>query len=148
MKKILIALFAIVAISTAANAQNNAIGARLGAGTAYGAEISYQGRISDFNRFEADLGMNTSSAQATFFSLAGIYQWHWFIQNGFGAYIGPGAQAVIVADNFGIGVGGQFGVDYQFDAPIQLSLDIRPMYKLFGNTQFYYSAALGVRYTF
>ena len=45
-------------------------------------------------------------------------------------------------------VGGQLGFDYQFSAPIQLSLDFRPMWNLFTNGGFNYGAALGIRYAF
>ena len=57
MKKIIISLIALVALSTAAHAQyNNALGIRFGAGTAFGAELSYQGYVSNINRVELDLG--------------------------------------------------------------------------------------------
>ena len=81
-------------------------------------------------------------------SAAAIYQWHWFLAGGFGFFAGPGVQGYIVESHAGLGVGGQLGFDYQFSAPIQLSLDFRPMWNLFSNTGFNYGAALGIRYAF
>ncbi|MBQ4221986.1 MAG: hypothetical protein II665_04510, partial [Bacteroidales bacterium] len=93
MKKVFITLLALVALSTAANAQyNNAIGFRLGYGsTAFGSELSYQGFVSDINRIELDLGLNFTRPLGM--SAAAIYQWHWFLAGGFGAYVGPGVTA-------------------------------------------------------
>lgn len=149
MKKVLITLLALVALSTAANAQyNNAIGFRLGYGsTAFGSELSYQGFVSDVNRIELDFGVNLTRPIGL--SAAAIYQWHWFLAGGFGFYVGPGALAYLSESHFGLGVGGQIGIDYQFNAPIQLSLDVRPMYGLFGSyVGFNYGASLGLRYAF
>ena len=50
----------------------------------------------------------------------------------------------------GVGVVGQIGMDYHFDAiPLQLSLDFRPCLYLIPNTAFRWKDyALGIRYTF
>lgn len=147
MKKILISLIALVALTTAAHAQySNTLGVRVGAGSAFGAELSYQGFVSDINRIELDLGANFGGYNAV--ALAAIYQFHWFLSGGFGFFVGPGAQGYIVEKHAGLGVGGQIGIDYQFNAPFQLSLDFRPMWNLFTNTGFRYGAALGIRYAF
>ena len=148
MKKVFITLLALVALTTAANAQyNNTLGVRVGAGSAFGAELSYQGFVGNVNRVELDLGANFGSYKAV--SLAAVYQWHWFLTGGFGFFVGPGVQGIVSNSSFILGVGGQMGIDYQFSAPIQLSLDFRPMYNLFGNLHgFNYGAALGIRYAF
>ena len=81
--------------------------------------------------------------------LTTAFHWHWFLAGGFGAYVGPGVTAYLSESHFGLGVGGQLGIDYQFPAPIQLSLDVRPMYGLFGSyVGFHYGASLGLRYAF
>lgn len=150
MKKILISLIALVALTTAANAQyNNTLGLRGGAGTAFGAELSYQTFLSDINRVELDLGA-TFGKEYNAVSLAAIYHWHWFLAGGFGFYIGPGALAFLSDSHLGVGVGGQVGIDYQFNAPFQISLDVRPMYNFVGKVLggFNYGAALGIRYAF
>ena len=148
MKKIIISLIALVALSTAASAQyNNALGIRFGAGSAFGAELSYQGYVGNINRVELDLGASFGQHYNAI-SMAAMYHWHWFLAGGFGFFVGPGVQAYMSDSHFGLGVGGQAGFDYQFNAPIQISLDIRPMYNLFTQTGFNYGAALGLRYAF
>lgn len=149
MKKLLISLIALVALTTAANAQySSALGVRVGAGSAWGAELSYQGYLGNINRVELDLGANFG--RYTGVSIATIYHWHWFLAGGFGFYIGPGIQGYLVEKHLGLGVGGQVGIDYQFNAPIQLSLDVRPMWDIFSTTgaALNYGAALGIRYAF
>ena len=149
MKKLLISLIALVALTTAANAQySSALGVRVGAGSAWGAELSYQGYLGNINRVELDLGANFGAYDAV--SVAAIYHWHWFLAGGFGFYIGPGIQGYLVEKHLGLGVGGQVGIDYQFNAPIQLSLDVRPMWDIFSTTgaALNYGAALGIRYAF
>ena len=146
MKKLLISLIALVALTTAANAQySSALGVRVGAGSAWGAELSYQGYLGNINRVELDLGGSYTGV-----SIATIYHWHWFLAGGFGFYIGPGIQGYLVEKHLGLGVGGQVGIDYQFNAPIQLSLDVRPMWDIFSTTgaALNYGAALGIRYAF
>ena len=149
MKKLLISLIALVALTTAANAQySSALGVRVGAGSAWGAELSYQGYLGNINRVELDLGANFGRYPGV--SIATIYHWHWFLAGGFGFYIGPGIQGYLVEKHLGLGVGGQVGIDYQFNAPIQLSLDVRPMWDIFSTTgaALNYGAALGIRYAF
>ena len=149
MKKILITLVALLALTTAANAQySHALGLRGGYGSAFGGELSYQGFLSDINRVELDLGASFGSYNAI--SLAAIYQWHWFLAGGFGFYIGPGVEGYLSESHLGVGVGGQVGIDYQFNAPFQISLDVRPMYNFIGKVLggFNYGAALGIRYAF
>ena len=137
MKKLLISLIALVALSAAAQAQNNTFGLRLGYGAAFGGELSYQGFISDINRIELDLGARFGKTAEeivypTSAALSLIYQWHWFLVGGFGIYGGPAVQAVATGAGFGFGLGAQAGFDYQFDAPFQLSIDFRPIYHLIG----------------
>lgn len=159
MKRILISLIALVALTTAARAQDNTFGVRAGYGAAFGAELSYQGFISDINRIEIDLGARfgrnyvrdeVSVVYPTSAALSVIYHWHWFLVGGFGIYVGPGVQATIAGAGFGLGLGGQVGLDYQFDAPFQLSLDFRPMYALVGpyHLSLDNHVALGIRYAF
>ena len=173
MKRLFISLIAVLALTTAASAQDNAFGVRFGAGSAFAAELSYQRFLSDVNRFELDFGMrlrhtytydtSSNSYQGTYpfgAIVSGIYQWHWFLAGGFGFYIGPGAQIAMASKSdhpFGIALGGQIGIDYQFDAPFQISLDFRPMYHLFGpfsritvghGAGFDPMGPIGLRYTF
>ena len=153
MKKIIIAIVAVFAMSTAANAQLSGIGVRLGGGQGYGAELSTLWNFG--NRVEIDLGWNSDEGY-TGFSLTGIYQWQGEIGSGFGWFAGVGARLAYwnweVTDDsdIALGLAGQAGLEYQFSAiPIQLSLDIRPCFWLIPDTDFHWGdIALGIRYTF
>lgn len=89
------------------NAQENAIGIRLGDNAGFGGEVSYQRTISKANRLEFDLGFRNSGNYKYNYNgngyydgrngyehnsvkLVGLYQWVWDIKNGFKWYAGPG----------------------------------------------------------
>lgn len=156
MKKIIIAIVAVFAMSTAASAQFAGIGVRLGGGQGYGAELSTLWNFG--NRVEIDLGWNTGD-HYTGFSLTGIYQWQGEIGSGFGWFAGVGARLAMWSwddgynngdTEFALGLAGQAGIEYQFPSiPIQLSLDIRPCFWLIPDTEFHWGdIALGIRYIF
>ncbi len=139
---------------------SNAIGARLGGGTfGSGIEISYQKGLSDRNRLEFDLGVNNGK-NWNGFGLAVIYHWDWNIVEGLNWYVGPGGAISLFSNrynnntSFNLGVGGQIGLEYDFQgigAPLLLSLDARPMWSLTGDDEyrgFGWGAALGIRYIF
>lgn len=155
MKKLFLTLMLAAGIMAGVQAQSSdkAFGVRLG----YGAELSYQQALSGSNRLEADLGLG--GWDHTGFLVSGIYQWVFNIQEGLNWYVGPGAQVGLASyrDNnnnwksdLGIGVVGQIGIEYNFDFPLQLSLDYRPSWMIIpsGAGFGYYGIALGVRYTF
>ncbi|MCR5445272.1 MAG: porin family protein [Bacteroidales bacterium] len=155
MKKIIIAIVAIFAMTTAANAQLSGIGVRLGGGQGYGAELSTLWNFG--NRVEIDLGW-ASHDDITDFSLTGIYQWQGDIANGFGWFAGVGARLAYWSwevagasdSDIALALAGQAGLEYKFSAiPIQLSLDIRPAFYLIPDTHFHWGdIALGIRYIF
>lgn len=146
MKKAFLILVAIIGFAFAANAQN--LGVRLGTD----GEVSYQQRLGTNNRLELDLGIGGFHYEFRYLSLTGVYQWHWYIVDKFGWYVGPGAQVSIVSTPdkstyFNIGVGGQIGIDYEFGIPLQISLDARPMWNFLGTySGFGWGACLGLRY--
>ena len=157
MKKLFIALVAVFAMSTMANAQIQTLGVRVGGGQGYGAELSAQWGFMG-QRLETDLGWN-SGEHHTGFSLAGVYQWTGEIGSGFGWYAGVGARVACWSwesgykdhdSDFALALVGQAGIEYNFDAiPFQLSLDIRPNFWLIPETSFHWGdIALGIRYRF
>jgi opacity protein-like surface antigen len=158
MKRIVIFTLVIFCMSYTINAQVNphAIGLRIGGnGDINGVELSYQKGFNDVNRLELDLGFG-GNAHHTRFSLVGIYHWDWNITDGLNWYIGPGAGVGFYTydnsdDYFNIGLGGQIGLEYDFNtlnAPILVSLDVRPMWDFIGDhSGFGWGVALGVRYT-
>ena len=160
MKK-LILLFAVFATFTfAAGAQeiaDNAIGLRLGDDDGFGAEISYQRALGDNNRLELDLGIRSGNNYDGF-KLTGLYQWVWHLDGSFNWYAGAGggvgSYSVDVPggedfDDTFLFVAGDVGIEYNFDIPLQLSLDIRPELG-FGDFRddVGIDLALGIRYQF
>ncbi len=151
MKKLFTTLVLAFALFSTMSAQEQAIGLRLGGGTSYDGEISYQKMLSGSNRLELDLGFINNAAHGSGVALTGIYQWTWELNDlteGFGWFAGVGG-GLRIFDGFGLGLNGQIGIEYKIpDVPLQLTLDTRPGW-YFGNANgFFPGAALGVRYTF
>ncbi|MFW5784659.1 MAG: hypothetical protein ACOCW1_00620 [Chitinispirillaceae bacterium] len=144
MKKIIF-LISITALLSS-NAMADAIGLRLGGGPFGGnAEVTYQKPLSSSNRIEVDLGWGGG------IGIAGLYHWRWNITNGLNWYAGPGAQLSLWDGGMNLSVGGQIGIEYNFNTtgvPILLSLDTRPMIGLLSGGGFGYDGALSIRYTF
>lgn len=160
MKKLFLATFAVFVGCAFMNAQeiaDNAIGLRLGDDDGFGAEISYQRALGGNNRLELDLGIRSGNNYDGF-KLTGIYQWVWNLDGGFNWYAGVGggvgSYSVDVPggedfDDTFLFVGGDVGIEYNFDIPLQLSLDIRPELG-FGDFRddVGIDLALGIRYQF
>ncbi|SHI48075.1 hypothetical protein SAMN04488096_10249 [Mesonia phycicola] len=139
----------------------NALGLRLGGANGVGAEISYQRKIgTDNNRLEFDLGWRNDS-HFDLVKATGLYQWVWNIEGGFNWYAGAGAGFGIVDDNYHddynhddgafLYAAGNIGVEYNFDIPLQVFIDLRPEigfsdYDVIDD--FVPDFALGVRYQF
>lgn len=145
MKKIILTFVLSMVMVCAANAQvdGKAIGVRFG----LGGELSYQHPLGSANRLEADLGISNWGV-----GLTGIYQWVWDLStlaDGFNWYAGVGGTLGLANKNFGLGVVGQVGIEYNFNIPLQLSLDYRPaLYVLPAVYGGYDGVCLAVRYKF
>lgn len=147
-----------------AQVKPNAIGFRAGSGTyGSGAEISYQKGFGEMNRLELDFGWRSNRYKNNHYNqvfLAAIYHWDWNITDGLNWFVGPGAAIGLFNDyhnsnNDGltIGVGGQIGIEYDFNvhgAPLLMGLDVRPMWGFvgYGHGSPGYGGALSLRYTF
>ncbi|AWM14954.1 hypothetical protein NHF50_14290 [Flavobacterium sp. NRK F10] len=161
MKKIFISAIMLLGLAFNAQAQDiskNALGLRLGDNDGFGGEISYQRALSSPNRLEFDLGWRNSD-HVDAFKLVGLYQWVWNIDGGFNWYagVGAGVGSWSVDSKYGDGsgsfvlLGGDIGIEYNFDIPLQLSLDFRPEFYLGGDYADYKDnfgpdIALGIRY--
>jgi hypothetical protein len=166
MKKVILSAFMILGLVFSAQSQDiskNALGLRLGDNDGFGGEISYQRGLSKNNRLELDLGFRNSN-NVDAFKLAGLYQWVWNIDGGFNWYAGVGgglgswsydyrANGNLYKDNGTLlFVAGDLGIEYNFDVPIQLALDIRP--EIYFNSDNYRDdnfgpdLALSIRYRF
>lgn len=139
MRKLILTLALLAGTTFALQAQtisDHAIGLRFGDGDGFGAEISYQRALGDNNRLEVDLGIESGS-RFDGFKATGIYQWVWNIDGNFNWYagVGGGLGSVEFDDDFRpnnddseffILAAGQVGIEYNFDIPLILSLDLRP----------------------
>lgn len=147
---------------------DNAIGLRLGDSDGFGAEISYQRLLNRYTRAEINLGYRDSREHDAV-KLTGLYQWvhsidrglNWYY--GFGAGVGtvtfepvPNVNNPTIAEEVDGGffalVAGDVGIEYNFEIPVLISLDIRPEYGVVGfanfDNRFNFDIALGVRYQF
>ena len=154
MKKFFIVLIAVVAFGFTSNAQN-AIGVRGVFGNGSGAEVSYQTAMGSANRLELDLGWHNFEKWGSYINLTGVYQWNFNITGGLGWYAGIGANVGMFTGNkvengnIGLGFDAQIGIEYNFDFPLQISLDFRPQWDVLGAASgFGYGLALGLRYRF
>jgi hypothetical protein len=166
MKKIILTLALALGVAFSSQAQeiaDNAIGLRIGDGNGFGTEISYQRALGGNNRLEIDLGIETGNRYDAF-KATGIYQWLWNIDGGFNWYagVGGGLGSIDFDDDFRdsnnnryddseifIFGAGQVGIEYDFDIPLILSLDVRPeIYFADYRDNLDLDIALGIRYQF
>jgi hypothetical protein len=162
MKKLVLVIGLFVIAIVSANAQNiskHAIGIRLGDSNGLGGEISYQHALTENNRLELDLGFRSHKSYDAF-KLSGLYQWVWNIDGGFNWYAGVGAGVGSWSvgndytgggeDGIFLNIDGNVGIEYDFDFPLLLSLDIRPEFGIIGDygNDANFDIALGVRYQF
>ncbi|WP_439130450.1 hypothetical protein [Polaribacter sp.] len=148
MKKVFLIFSLIITATFTANAQeisDNAIGLRFGGGNGVGGEISYQKALGSNNRLEIDLGL---ANEFTNFKATGLYQWVWNLEEKFNWYAGFGG-GIVSANGTGIYGSGVVGIEYNFNAPILLSIDYRPEIGIAGGlTGVNSDASLSVRYQF
>jgi len=131
---------------TAQEIAKNALGVRFGgSNNGSGGEISYQAAMGENNRLEIDLGLANKFND---FKITGLYQWVWSLENRFNWYAGFGA-GLVSANETGVFAAGVVGIEYNFDAPILISLDYRPEVGLSGGLNGLGSDfALALRYQF
>lgn len=144
MKKLFVIVVLALGLAASANAQSKAIGIRGG----LGGELSYEHYMGGSNFLEADLGLWNHCIHAV-----GIYNFSLLEDGGFGIYAGPGVSVGMwngteEYSGLALGVVGQLGFEYNFNIPLNISLDWRPAFN-FGDAGFYgRGIALGIRYKF
>lgn len=171
----LITLYACIAI--VANAQPRALGLR---GGATGAEISYQHSFAGDQFLSIDMGIdpgyNVKGSLGG--KVTGVYEFiwarpRWTKKGSWNIYAGPGISAGYVDDRIVIKAGterantfsrgymvavtGQVGLEYNFEIPLQLSLEVRPLaglhisknhFGFYDNGLLGFAPSLAIRYTF
>jgi hypothetical protein len=153
MKRVVLS-FVLFASVIAVSAQPRAIGARGG----YGVEASYQHSFGESNMLQLDLGIPFSGIQAVgtynWLSPIGSGDWNWYA--GIGAGVGIYGWGWRSSWLF-VGIAGMIGIEYNFNIPLQISLDYRPVigpYFYDGHVGFnhygfwYGAAAFSIRYKF
>jgi hypothetical protein len=146
MKKVLAILLVCFAVATAVNAQEKAIGLKLGNGV----EISGQMAMGDANRIEANLSFMGG------LGLSGYYQWVNDLPalgDAWKWYYGGGAGIALGSGYFGLGVGGIAGLEFDLQSvvpslPLQLTIDATPTINIIGGFGFGVGGGLGIRYRF
>lgn len=63
-----------------------------------------------------------------------IAQPDWTSQGEWGFYAGPGLALATGKDLFYVGIAGQVGLEYTFEFPLQISVDVRPYLGMHSNT--------------
>ena len=161
MRTSLFCLLCLIGIGFSASAQQiskNALGIRVGEDGGFGAEISYQRALQEDTRLEFNLGVRSGNNYDGF-KLAGLHQWLFPLDGNFNWYVGAGGGVGVYSidvdipgmddtDSFAF-LAGNAGIEYNFDIPILISLDVRPEVG-FGdfNDDFDFDLGLGIRYQF
>lgn len=147
MKKVLLACSFILAVTFSASSQEiseNAIGLRFSGGSGLGGSISYQNKLADTNRLEINLGLSDEFSE---FKATALYQWVWNLEDKFNWYAGFGGG--LDSGYSSLFAAGVIGIEYNFDAPLLISLDYRPEIGITGNYDGLNSSfALSARYQF
>ena len=140
-------------VSDSIKKPHDGFGFRLGAGPDRSGEIalSWHKALGHY-RLETNLGWAQSDDWG-YLNISTAFHFHWKIVKGLAWYVGPGINlGWYFGDyHFGLGVGAQLGIEYNFDFPIQFSIDIFPRYNILGATDAVGlggSGALSVRYRF
>lgn len=159
MKKLIFILFLFFTASSlfAQLRYSDALGLRAGDSKGLMFEISYQHRLAEQRRIEIDIGFRNQSNKNDI-KLTVLHQWVWNISGAFDFFAGAGAgigswynknDSTDVDDGFFMNIDGNAGVEYDFSIPLQIALDFRPEFEVFG----YYNDAdlnfaLSLRYQF
>lgn len=150
MKKIILAAALVLGFAAVASAQPRSLGVRIGDG----AEISYQHTLGS-NFLEVDGGLDIAFDKTFSVGATGIYNFMITeFGDGFGFYAGPGAGVGLglgETNYLTLSVAGMVGIEYNFDIPLQISLDFKQHIGLGFNGHGLWtpsSFGLGIRYKF
>ena len=143
MKKALLIVTFVAAGLVTASAQE--IGVRFGSFTGNGG-VAVDGIFStgEFSRIHGDVsfgkGIGVDLLWDFIYRPLGSEAFNWYLGVGPSTYIG---------NDFWLGVSGEIGLEYRFNAPIALGLDWRPTFWVVKNTEFGAgSFGINVRYVF
>jgi len=150
MKKVIL-LCCIPCILFAANISGPAGGFGLGIMLGEPTGISLKSWLSKTNAWDGGIAWGFGEGGALY--IHGDYLWHKFNfipvdEGNLPLYYGIGGR-VLFADKSHLGVRGVVGLDYMFArAPVDIFLEIAPIFDLIPGTDFTVNGAIGVRYFF
>lgn len=164
MRKFIICFIGII-LSLGLYAQPRAMGVRVGA---TGLDASYEHTINGTRFIEGDLGLdfgyNVNGRPGV--RVTGTYNFiwarpNWTIQGSWALFAGPGITLGFVDDivpyeiagsifghydnGFMIAAAGHVGLEYTFDFPLQLCIDLRPCFGIHVNDGKFYDKETGIR---
>ena len=127
LKHIISTLIVVFASVFAASAQPRALGVRAG----MDCQLSYEHGMLSEDFIEVDLGVEFIYGYAVGLNAAAGYNFmivqpKWTQKGQWGFYAGPAVKAGWLWIGGYLAVGAQVGLEYSFDFPLQVSLDIRP----------------------
>lgn len=153
MRRSIFTIIIVISIVSFTNAQEYKTGVGLRGGLSQGLTLKHF--VDRKTAFEGILATRWSG-----FDITGLYEIHnrafdvehlnWYY--GFGAHIGTYNASSVPWGSSGavIGIDGILGIEYSFtEAPINIGIDWKPAFNIFGNTQFWGDGgALSIRYVF
>lgn len=162
MKKLILLFFLLTGFALSSNLKaqdyQSAIGLRFG----YPISVSFKTFLNESNALDLYLGYRNYSGIYNYLALGGFYEFHNDINGveGLKWYYGFGASVLFFGyDDFyggfideqgkvGVGLSGVIGLEYTFpDAPVVLSVDLAPTFRIGGWDDGYYTwGALSARY--
>lgn len=118
-----------------------------------GLELSHQRALEVDKQLEFNVGLSSNHRRKDYdLTLVGAYQWvyplsdvdqvEWFT----GTNLQCGYYDLRTDASFNMGLGGQLGIEYSGSAPVQFTLDLRPVYYMFYGRSLELNVGLGVRY--
>ncbi|MBQ0006452.1 MAG: hypothetical protein KBS57_03505 [Alistipes sp.] len=158
MKRLLIITLSSILSLAALNAQPRSLGGRFGYGSQ---ELSYQHYVRDqFIQFDfGTANFKNIQLHATYNWIIANPAWttkgNWYLYGGAG--IGGGYSNNKDQNPYGfIGIAGRLGLEYQFEFPLSLSIDFRPLIGpklgdgggLYDKWPYIFLPCLGVKYLF
>ncbi len=157
-----ILLFSVILTSQAQEIAKNTLGVRIGSYDGFAGDLTYQRVLSGLDRLEFNAGYKKGIEDVDSLKFTTLYEWVWYIDNGFYWYIGAGAGVGLWTNDYkSDSFNGEFlfgtgdiGIEYSFcDTPIILSLDFRPEmyfsdYKDANKDNFRGNIGLGAKFRF
>ena len=153
-KRTLLSLLFLITFSvaaTSAHAQNEPAKGNTGLGIILGSPSGISLKHWNSSNRAVDAGLAWNFAGEDAISVHGDYLWHSWLsaeEGDFAVYYGIGAQALF-SNNSTIGARIPIGLTYLFEeAPLDVFVEIAPIFEVIPNTEFEGSGGLGVRFYF